>query len=100
MLAAEGNESEKRNILYTVVCELSRTRDAIATEYVSDGYYTTQVSVVTGGGKRITSLLIPFRTKVFGETVSSLEELKTPQLKRMVKEIMLKQAEVEQCVGR
>jgi len=55
VLAAEGNESEKRNILFTVVGELSRTRDAIVTEYVSDGYYTTQVSVVTGGGKRITS---------------------------------------------
>jgi hypothetical protein len=100
VLAAEGNESEKRNILYTVVGELSRTRNAIVTEYVSDGYYTTQVSVVTGGGKRITSLLIPFRTQAFGETVSSLEELKTPQLKRMVKEILLKQAEVEKCVGR
>ena len=99
VLAAEGNESEKRNILYTVVSELSRTRNAIVTEYVSDGYYTTQVSVVTGGGKRITSLLIPFKTQVFGETASSLEELKTPQLKRMVKDILLKQAEVEKCVG-
>lgn len=100
VLAAEGNESEKRNLLFTIVGELSRSRDAIATEYVSDKYYTTQVSVVTGGGKRITSLLIPFRTTAFGETVSSLEELKSPQLKRMVKEIKLKQAEVEKCVGR
>jgi hypothetical protein len=100
VLASEGNESEKRNLLFTIVNELSRTKDAIATEYVSEGYYTTQASVVTGGAKRITSLLVPFKTKVFSETVTSLEELKTPQLKRMVKEIKLKQTEVEQCVGR
>jgi len=98
-LAAEGNETEKRNIIFTVVRELSAARDALATEYVADGYYTTQVSVITGGGKRITSLLIPLRTRVFGATVSSLEELKTPQLKRMVKDIKLTQAEVQKCVG-
>lgn len=99
VLASEGSESEKRNILFTIVSELSKAKDAIATEYVSDTYFTTQTSVITGGGKRITSLLIPFRTHVFGETASSLEELKTPQLKRMVKEIKLKQTEVEKCVG-
>ena len=57
--------------------------------YVADGYYTTQVSVVTGGGKRITSLLIPFRTQAFGEMDSTLKLLKTPQLKRMVKDMSM-----------
>ncbi len=99
VLAAEGNESEKRNIIYTVVRELSATRDALVTEYVADGYYTTQVWVVTGGGKRITSLLIPFRTQAFGEMDSTLELLKTPQLKRMVKDIKPTQAEVQKCAG-
>ncbi len=99
VLAAEGNESEKRNIIYTVVRELSATRDALVTEYAADGYYTTQVSVVTGGGKRITSMLIPFRTQAFGEMDSTLELLKTPQLKRMVKDIKPTQAEVQKCAG-
>ena len=100
LLASEGCESEKQNLLFTIVSELSRTRNAIATRYVSDGYYTAQVSIITGGGKRIPSLLIPFTADAFGEKPSTLEELKTPQLKRMVKEIKVKQAEVEQCVGR
>ncbi|GAM08268.1 hypothetical protein OR1_00539 [Geobacter sp. OR-1] len=100
VLASEGFESEKRNLLFTVVSELSRTRDAIATQYVADGYYTTQVSIITGGGKRLPYLLIPFTAEAFGEKPSVLEELKTAQLKRMVKEIKLKQTEVEQCVGR
>jgi hypothetical protein len=100
VLASEGCESEKRNMLYTIVSELSKTRDAIATQYVADRYYTTQVSIITGGGKRLPYLLIPFTAQAFGEKPSTLEELKTPQLKRMVKERKLKQAEVEQCVGR
>ncbi|MDD2733630.1 MAG: HD domain-containing protein [Desulfuromonadaceae bacterium] len=100
VLASEGFESEKRNLLFTVVSELSRTRDAIATQYVADRYYTTQVSIITGGGKRLPYLLIPFTAEAFGELPSTLEELKTSQLKRMVKEIKLKQTEVEKCVGR
>jgi len=100
VLASEGFESEKRNLLFTVVSELSRTRDAIATQYVADRYYTTQVSIITGGGKRLPYLLTPFTAEAFGEKPSALEALKTAQLKRMVKEIKLKQSEVEQCVGR
>ncbi len=99
VLASEGFESEKRNLLFTVVSELSRTRAAIATQYVADGYYTTQVSIITGGGKRLPYLLIPFTAEAFGEKPSALESLKTAQLKRMVKEIKLKQTEVAQCVG-
>jgi hypothetical protein len=98
--ASEGFESEKRNLMYTVVSELARTRNALATDHVADGYYTSQVSIITGGGKRVPYLLIPFTAESFGVLPSALEELKTPQLKRMVKEIKPKNKEVEQCVGR
>jgi hypothetical protein len=98
--ASEGFESEKRNLMYTVVSELARTRNALATGHVADGYYTSQVSIITGGGKRVPYLLIPFTAEAFGVLPSALEELKTPQLKRMVKEIKKKNKEVEQCVGR
>ncbi len=97
--ASEGFESEKRNLMYTVVSELARTRNALATGHVADGYYTSQVSIITGGGKRVPYLLIPFTAESFGVLPSALEELKTPQLKRMVKEIKPKNKEVEQCVG-
>ena len=100
ILASEGFESEKRNLLFTVVSELSITRGAIAKQYVADGYYTTQVSIITGGAKRLSYLLIPFTAESFGETPSALEALKTAQLKRMVKEIRIKQTELEKCVGR
>jgi hypothetical protein len=98
--AAEGFESEKRNLMYTVVSELARTRNALATGHVADGYYTSQVSIITGGGKRLPYLLIPFTAEAFGLMPSALEAQKTPQLKRMVKEIMPKKKEVQQCVGR
>lgn len=98
--ASEGFESEKRNLMYTVVSELARTKNALATGHVADGYYTSQVSIITGGGKRVPYLLIPFTAEAFGVLPSALEELKTPQLKRMVKEIKPKNKEVEQCVGR
>lgn len=98
--ASEGFESEKRNLMFTVVSELARTRNALATGHVADGYYTSQVSIITGGGKRVPYLLIPFTAEAFGVLPSVLEELKTPQLKRMVKEIKPKNKEVEQCVGR
>lgn len=98
--ASEGFESEKRNLMFTVVTELARTRSALATEHVADGYFTSQVSIITGGGKRLSHLLIPFTAKSFGVMPSALEEQKTPQLKRMVKDIKPKNKEVEQCVGR
>jgi hypothetical protein len=98
LLASDANEEAKRNLLFTVVWELSRTRDAIATEYVAPHYYTSQTSVVTGSGKSITSYLIPFRVHVFADTLSALEELKPVKLKRMVRDIHLKQEEVEKCV--
>lgn len=98
LLAADANEGEKRNILYTVVWELSKVKDAIATEYVAAKYYTTQATVVTGAGKGFTVLLVPFRVQAFGETDASLEEKKSSRLRKMVREIRAKQEEVETCV--
>ena len=98
ILAADGDEETKRNFLYTIVWELSRVKDAIATEYVSEKFYTTKATIVTGAGKGINALLVPFRAKAFGESSASLEVLKSPLLKKMVKEIKPKQLEVESCV--
>lgn len=100
VFASEGFESEKRNILFTVVSEMAKSRNALATDFVAEGYYTAQVSIITGGGNRLSHLLIPFTAESFGVLPSALEELKTPQLKRMVKDIKPKKKVVEQCVGR
>jgi len=97
ILAADADEGTKRNLLYTIVWELSRVKDAIATEYVSEKYYTTKATIVTGSGKGFTALLVPFRANAFGESVATLEGLKSPLLKKMVKEIKPKQVEVETC---
>ena len=97
ILAADADEGAKRNLLFTIVWELSRVKDAIATEYVSEKYYTTKATIVTGGGKGFTALLVPFRTKAFGESVATLEDMKSPLLRKMVKEIKPKQVEVETC---
>lgn len=98
ILAADADETAKRNFLYTVVWELSKSRNAIATDYVAAKYYTTQATIVTGAGKGFTSLLVPFRVEAFGETDSSLEEKKSSRLRQMVREIRPKQVEVETCV--
>ncbi len=97
ILAADADEGTKRDLLYTIVWELSRVKDAIATEYVSEKYYTTKATIVTGAGKGFTALLVPFRTKAFGENGATLEVLKSPLLKKMVREIKPKQVEVETC---
>jgi hypothetical protein len=98
ILAADADEGTKRNLLYTVVWELSRVKDAIATEYMTAKYYTTQATVVTGAGKGFTTLLVPFRVEAFGETDASLEETKSSRMKKMVSAIRPKQVEVETCV--
>lgn len=98
ILVADADETAKRNLLYTVVWELSKRKDAIATDYVAAKYYTTQATIVTGAGKGFTSLLVPFRVEAFGETDGSLEEKKSSRLRQMVREIRPKQVEVETCV--
>jgi hypothetical protein len=98
IMVADADEAAKRNLLYTVVWELSKAKNALATEYVAAKYYTTQATIVTGAGKGFTSLLVPFRVEAFGETDASLEEKKSSRLRQMVREIRPKQVEVETCV--
>lgn len=98
ILVADVDEAAKRNLLYTVVWELSKAKNAIATDFVAAKYYTTQATIVTGAGKGFTSLLVPFRVEAFGETDGSLEEKKSSRLRQMVREIRPKQVEVETCV--
>ena len=98
LLAADGDEATKRNLLYTVVWELHRVKGAIATDYVSRKYYTTQTTIVPGGGKGFSVLLVPFKVEAFGETDASLDEIKSSRLRKMVRDIRPKQEEVEKCV--
>lgn len=98
LLAADADEATKRNLLYTVVWELSRVKGAIDTDYVSKKYYTTQTTIVPGGGKGFSVLLVPFKVEAFGETDASLDEIKSSRLRKMVQVIRPKQEEVEKCV--
>jgi hypothetical protein len=98
ILAADADEGTKRNLLYTFVWELSKVKDAIATNLVAAKYFTTQATVVSGSGKGFTALLVPFNVEVFGVTEASLEESKPSRLRQMVREIKPKQAEFETCV--
>jgi hypothetical protein len=92
LMASQANESEKRNILYTVVLELNRAYGAIATELLDDGYYMCPVKVITGSGKALSSrhspmFLIPFKADGFGVLPSDLEKEKSITIKKMVKSI-------------
>ena len=93
VLVADADEETKRNLLYTVVWELSATRDAIATELMTNSYYTTNASIVLNNDKSFKKLLIPFRVDAFGVLTSDLESTKPAVLKKIVKDIRPKQAE-------
>jgi hypothetical protein len=93
ILAADADEGTKRNLLYTLVWELSKTKDAIATDLVGAKYYTTQATVVPGSGKGFTALLVPLKAEAFGEIAASLAETKPSRLRQMVREIRPKQVE-------
>ncbi|MDD2273803.1 MAG: HD domain-containing protein [Desulfuromonadaceae bacterium] len=93
VLVADADEETKRNLLYTVVWELSATRDAIATELMTNSYYTTKASIVSNNDKAFSKLLIPFRVDAFGVLTSDLESTKPAVLRKIVKDIRPKQAE-------
>lgn len=93
VLVADADEETKRNILYTVVWELSTARDAIATELMTNAYYTTRASIVSSNDKAFYKLMIPFRVDAFGVLTSDLESTKPPVLRKIVKDIRPKQAE-------
>jgi len=93
ILVADADEETKRNLLHTVVWELSASRDAIATELMTNAYYTTNASIVSNNDKSFSKLLIPFRVDAFGVLTSELESAKPPVLRKIVKDIRPKQAE-------
>lgn len=93
VLVADADEETKRNLLYTVVWELSAAKDAIATELMTNAYYTTKASIVSSNDKAFHKLMIPFRVDAFGVLASDLESTKPPVLKKIVKDIRPKQAE-------
>jgi hypothetical protein len=93
ILVADADEETKRNLLHTVVWELSASRDAIATELMTNAYYTTNASIVSNNDKSFNKLLIPFRVDAFGVLTSDLESTKPPVLRKIVKDIRPKQAE-------
>lgn len=93
ILVADADEETKRNLLHTVVWELSASRDAIATELMTNAYYTTNASIVSNNDKSFSKLLIPFRVDAFGVLTSELESTKPPVLRKIVKDIRPKQAE-------
>ncbi|ANA39426.1 hypothetical protein A2G06_02415 [Geobacter anodireducens] len=95
---ADANEEMKRNLLHTVVWELSRVKNAIATDLMGRGHYMTQTTVVTKGGKGYSVLLIPFRAEAFGALPSTLESEKPQALRQMVADIKLKIREGATCV--
>lgn len=93
LLAADAEESTKRDILYSVVWQLSEDRNAIAAETLSPDYYMISVIVTTGTNKPLPGniMLIPFRAEAFSALASDLEALKGPNLYRMVKTIRPRQ---------
>jgi hypothetical protein len=91
VLAADGDETGKRALLLTVVRELARQKKAVATEFVADGFFTSQCIVVMESGRTLQVPLIPFRAQAFGVLPSELEAEKRERLKKMVKTIKPKQ---------
>lgn len=97
LLAADGDAGDKRDILHSVVWQLSEQRHAIAADLIDQNYYMIPVAIISGSNKPIagTPFLIPFRSEAFGMLPSDLEELKSPNLRRMVKSIRPKRLEAQ-----
>ena len=100
-LNASANEGRKRDLLYSVVWELSEQKNAIAVNLMKPQYYSIPVTVITGSGSVITGkngsqiFLTPFRAESFGVLPSELEKKKTAELRRLVKTIKPKMAELK-----
>ncbi len=93
LLAADANEQNKREMLKAVVQRLADEQNAIATELLGDGYYTTQCLVVMPSDKSMRVPLIPFRAEIFSNVPSKLEVLKSDTLNRMIKKVKVGSAE-------
>lgn len=92
-LAADADEQKKRQILHVIVQRLSAEKQAIATELLGEGYYTTQCLVVTDSGRSMRVPLIPFRPEAFGTVPSALEGIKFEDLNRMIRKVKVGNAQ-------
>lgn len=92
-LTADADEQRKREMLKAIVQRLSDEKQAIATELLGEGYYTTQCLVINPSGKSIRVPLIPFRVEVFGYTPSAMESIKNPILKEVIKKVRVGNAQ-------
>ena len=92
ILTAAGDEAAKRDFIFTVVWNLGKTKDATAIEMMAKSYYTIKTAVISDNDKVSTWSLIPFRSSAFGVLPSEFESTKPAILKKLVKEIKLKEA--------
>ena len=95
LAAAEANEQKRRDILYSVVHELSEKASAIEIGLLSHGYYMIPCILVGPNGKPTYPLLIPFRAEAFGVLPSDLESSKPQAIKDLVKSIRPKKGAQE-----
>ena len=91
VLAAAGDEAAKRDFIYTVVWNLGKTKDATVLEMMANSYYTIKTAVISDNDKVSTWSLIPFRASAFGVLPSELESTKPAILKKLIKEIKIKE---------
>lgn len=92
ILAAAGDEAAKRDFIFTVVWELGKVKDAIAIEMMASSYFTIKTAVISDSDKITNWLLIPFRASAFGVLPSEFESTKPAILKKLVKDIRIKEA--------
>ena len=72
----DSDRELKRNILYSIGCNLRREKDAIARGLIKDGYFGGPFIVRMQDGKELSSFYTPFNAEAFGETVSYFEKQK------------------------
>jgi len=92
VLAAAGDEAAKRDYIFTVVWELGKIKDATAIEMMAKSYFTIKTAVIGDNDKVTNWLLIPFRASAFGVLPSEFESTKPAILKKLIKDIKLKEA--------
>jgi hypothetical protein len=89
LIVAEGNESDRRNWLYSIVRALSE-KDAVCGAMMKEGYYQLPVTVITGRGRPLAGFYIPFLCRAFGIEASELERRKGRQIRAMIRSIIPK----------
>jgi hypothetical protein len=79
----DSNRELKRNILYSIVCNLRREKDAIARGLIKDRYFGGPFVVRSWNGTEHSYYYTPFNAEAFGEVVSYFESLKTGEIKEI-----------------